>query len=157
VLTNGKEKHMNMKLRILLFVLCGMAASAGVALAESNYEIRWYQSASCSDGTKCTCSEVSGFIQGSEAEKKTIAPLPNHSWQSMTLKNSNVNPLASCTMVLTAVNCTYYACKSTSPSTSQCGYWTESNRVTLPCASGRSYVEYYTNTGFRVNFQAGFF
>jgi len=148
---------MNIKLSIILFALLCMVASAGMALAESNYELRWYQGASCVDGAKCTCREVSGYVKGSEAEKMTIAPLPNQSWQSMSLKNTNPNPLAACTMVLTALDCTYYACKSTSPSTSQCGYWTESKSVELSCGSGRSYVEYNTNTGFRVNFQAGFF
>ncbi|MDA8124316.1 MAG: hypothetical protein M0009_03900 [Deltaproteobacteria bacterium] len=148
---------MNTKLSIVLFALFGLAASAGVALAESSYEVRWYESASCIDKSKCACSEVSGYVKGSEAAKQTIAPLANQSWQSMAVTNTNLNPLAACTMVLTAVNCGYYACKTTSPTTSQCGYWTESASAELPCGSGRAYVEYYTNTGFRVNFQTGFF
>ena len=144
---------MNTKLSITMFALLCVAASAGMAFAES-YEVNWFESASCVDGSKCTCSEVSAYIKGFEATtKKTIAPLPNHSWQSMTLNNPN--PFGACTMVLTALNCGYYACKQESATTSHCGYWKESASVELTCNTGKAYVEYYTNTQFRVNFQVG--
>ena len=84
---------MNSKLCITMFALLCVAASAGMAFAASTYEVRWYQSASCVDGSKCTYSEVSGYVKGYEAVKMTIAPLQNQSWQSMTLKNMDLNPL----------------------------------------------------------------
>ena len=71
----------------------------------------------------------------------------------MTITNTNLNPLSTCTMVLTATNCSYYACKDTSPTTQKCGYWTDSKTVELPCNKGKAYVDYYSNGGFQINFQ----
>jgi len=140
---------MNTKFSIVFIALFCLAASAGVAVAKSIYEVSWYESEICYDNSKCACSEVSGYVKGSEAAKQTIAPLPNKSWQTMAINNMNLNPFGACTMVLTALNCGY---QKTSYSIS-----TESASVEVPCASGRAYVEYKAQTGFRVNFQEGFF
>jgi len=131
-----------------------MSITTGIALAGTGttYDVNWYQDASCGVNAKCGCREVSGYVQGSEAFKKTIAPLNPRSWSSMPLVNSNPNPLVPCTMVLTATDCSYYACKSIDSSTSKCGTWTDSGSITLSCRNGKSYVEYYTNTGFKVRF-----
>lgn len=139
--------------RILAGALFCLSMNTSTALA-TNFNVNWLLSVQCGSGATCSCREVSGYVVGTEALKKTIAPLNRNSWSSMTLVSSIPMPLAMCSMVLTATDCSYYACKSTSPTTSQCGTWTDSKTVTVPCNNGKTWVEYYTNTGFRLNFAA---
>ena len=143
---------MKTKQCITFLILLCLSVTPGVALA-TTYQINWYNEAQCPDASKCSCKEVSGYTKGSESLKKTIAPLAYETWSSMTITNTNLNPLSTCTMVLTATNCSYYACKDTSPTTQQCGYWTDSKTVELPCNKGKAYVDYYSNGGFQINFQ----
>ena len=65
---------MKTKQCITVLMLFCLSVAPGVALAMS-YQINWYNEASCSDASKCSCKEVSGYTKGSESLKKTIAPL----------------------------------------------------------------------------------